>query len=944
MGCQRHCKCSYIRTVNIRVLIHGQRPLKLEELRQALTAQYQNEGHTLLCPDGSFPYSDKDIELVCGSLVHIRNGTLQVVHLTVKEYIQSCSGPDHSYLPMEADSHSSQLATTCLSFLGSNYTQATSDSGSSKVHLQQLRTDAPFIEYAATFWMFHLTHSEAQDSAGVCKQFCKTFNSATTFCWMEMYLALHPRNLPDFFFFLDAIRNWIGGLGQDCHLLEDSNASFIMHWCGAVEQVLREYGLSLIVRPYEIHYINLSFAFTASKLSELYDKFGNINAREESSRFEVHCHPPDRGSEMPSHRRLQGGAESYGGLGSLFFYDSRREVYIWSPGIDDTHEMTLFVQSATDGKLLRPVKYQAPFENASFRDPSKISAYDLSKDGTLLLIVVLLGGYLSQLTLTLAWQIEECLDFSKGLNAAPWARLKFEQVANSGCHRWKREMCIAFRSDGGVCTPAGLIDSALKSVCPSEADIVGAIPGAHEHQLFYSGNGEFLFIVELLDIYKCAWVIKKLTWPKMEKLAEIMLEPFNLRGRMEAVSPSGRYLVFQEHQWGSDPDDLRLLDTLSGNCVAAEKLSLSGFFQVTSCHFSDDEREVNMLFASLSTLEMVTYAGLPNNAYLKSRETLENPYSRIGRDGSAFDWISDDHNHAIKVSPSGMVVQVKFGDKVELLDKIETIDDGSDEPASLTCVLSRAGDRLAHLEISKHTTCLQIFQVANAGKKLRHLEFDDAPCLRGDLLWPGDITMSPDLSLLLIGTNVYDLRLPDDQVTSRPLETVKPPSADDCECVVSSTNAFIAYVPYEDHPQLDVFRLDTQKSSWVRVQPSWPEDRAYLSAQFHPSLPLIAMLYSPITSESDSYMKTGIGATDIPLHVAIIDLNTGNIREVDVLDKSTSLLVKKLEKKFPLNCVKLLTFRQSFCSKRSTSVVVYCVLDSRDNHKLLFFHKLFLQH
>lgn len=57
-----------------------QRPLSVEEFKQALTLHYEMEGDTLLTDDQTFPYSDKDIELICGSLVTVRKGTLQVIH------------------------------------------------------------------------------------------------------------------------------------------------------------------------------------------------------------------------------------------------------------------------------------------------------------------------------------------------------------------------------------------------------------------------------------------------------------------------------------------------------------------------------------------------------------------------------------------------------------------------------------------------------------------------------------------------------------------------------------------------------------------------------------------------------------------------------------------------------------------------------------------------
>ncbi len=77
-------------------LTKNQRPLRIDELKQALKIQYEADEDTLLSDSKSFPYSDKDVELVCGSLIVVRNGSLQVIHLTIKEYLRSSHSPGKS--------------------------------------------------------------------------------------------------------------------------------------------------------------------------------------------------------------------------------------------------------------------------------------------------------------------------------------------------------------------------------------------------------------------------------------------------------------------------------------------------------------------------------------------------------------------------------------------------------------------------------------------------------------------------------------------------------------------------------------------------------------------------------------------------------------------------------------------------------------------------------
>ncbi|KAK0506834.1 hypothetical protein JMJ35_010747 [Cladonia borealis] len=67
--------------------IGSARSISFDELCTALSYQYKLEGQTLLYEDSTFPYSEKDIELMCGSLIIIRNGQVQSAHYTVKSYI-----------------------------------------------------------------------------------------------------------------------------------------------------------------------------------------------------------------------------------------------------------------------------------------------------------------------------------------------------------------------------------------------------------------------------------------------------------------------------------------------------------------------------------------------------------------------------------------------------------------------------------------------------------------------------------------------------------------------------------------------------------------------------------------------------------------------------------------------------------------------------------------
>ena len=772
--------------------------------------------------------------------------------------------------------------------------------------MQQLRASAPFIEYAATFWIFHLTGSEAQSSAEVSKHFYKTFMSASTFCWLETYLVLHPGNLPDLFIFLDALRNWVISSEENGLSPGNFNFSFIAEWCGAMEQVLQEYGQVLVLRPFEIHYFNIDFAFSKGKLAELYGQFGNVDAREKSSRFEIFDHRRRPAREVPPHRRLQCDVEVLR-RGIDILVHARRNVYIWSPKVRDSTEIALFVQSAGNGKRLRHVKWQVNSNETVAKYMLYTSVYNLSRDGSLLLIIVRLSNGTD---LTLIWQIEEYLDFSMGLQAAPWAQLKFQCVSNPHLCPWIYNMSIAFRSDGSVCTPAGLVDSGLKTLSPISADDIGVLLDSNRDKVLYCGNGEFLFVAKYSVRPE---VIEKFTWPDMQKVVEFDLwnmvryasgtEPDAIPGLpdkiyLESVSPSGRHFVcrhFFYHR--SLVAHYILLDTLSGKIVNLERDLDHGY---PLHYFFDDESKINIFSVARGELEVVNYGGLSSSALSTSRQVFPGP----GRFPCFYTGqLCNEHRVAIMISESGVIRCVKFGDNaVELLNEIEMINDGSNETVKFRRFISQISARLALVECRRDIIRLQIFNIIDKGERLRYLELDTRSFTDRIITDLGSITMSPDLSTLVIGSTIYNVGSPDDQIASRPYDLMNI-SWEDRQCVVSSNNAFIVFFPSLPRPQLDIFCLNDDGTSWAQLQPSLPKNVADFSVQFHPSLPLMAILYklhSELPTSGDmSKMLKNVHQYDLPIlhphQVAIIDLKTGEVKPVDVLGNPVSLLVQRSE-------------------------------------------------
>ena len=161
------------------------------------------DGDTLLTDDQTFPYSDKEVELVCGSLVTIRKGVLQVIHLTVKEFLRSPqekSGSTSSRLLVNPDTGSLQLTLVCLRCI-SKYAEPLVDLASQAPYIDWAldpsalkchRARAPLLEYACFSWLVHMIDCKLDDLNKITPTFQKTFGSSTTFSWIEMCMVSQP--------------------------------------------------------------------------------------------------------------------------------------------------------------------------------------------------------------------------------------------------------------------------------------------------------------------------------------------------------------------------------------------------------------------------------------------------------------------------------------------------------------------------------------------------------------------------------------------------------------------------------------------------------------------------------------------------------------------------------------------------------------------------------
>lgn len=866
-----------------------------------------NEGHSLLSTDGSFPYSDKDIELVCGSLVAVRNETLQVVHLTVKQYIISA---DLTKLRLLAATKgaSSQLTLACLGFLERKcakpiakvFPKRPIGAYKDKLNLSLLRSENPFLEYACFSWLVHFVDCTNIDALDVYRAFYRTFDSPSTFGWIESCMTLQPDSVPSLLMGLEDVRDWMDNLQLDGGLTEDSNFAFVSSWCATMEQVLEEYSPVIMKRTTDIYYLDLALAFGAYGLTNTYEKHGGLARREKCSRF-----PTDRircaaRENVPTSRQLKISSEVNDDRLDLFIHEPNRDVFIWSHSWLQNDQHVLFAQSASSGRRLPPMSSSKI--RPSLAQDVRIKSYAMSKDGRFLGIV-----YSDDLLCqsVLIWEIEVTLDFTRRMRASPWARLvhRSETEISPYPDFWS-DPCIAFDHDGVCFTPSGLFRTASGANVFIQGNLIQLLLTTDDRaymdiqRVFYSMDGNFLFVTSTTTI-------TKYTFPSLEVSFQLPLS--NEKREVLMASPSGRYLAFVAGDLVPGASDqaealnsILLVDTLLDNNIVLLDYPDAGetrWKQVL--HFSVDEREV-VAFSfcgqpdstALSHLRICHYSGLPDAIWLRASgkgayEAFLTPRNLC---------VSSDSRTANLVTSSGEVQRIALGDEIKFLDQ----PDEAQELPSRSEFLSQDGCRWATVYFGTDKAQIQIRTVLYSDEPTRDVELQRTPRLGDD--WPKFTTMSMDLSILVLDGDIYRVRdsksgqlLVAAQTLELPRKLAVSQSAKKfwpAKCLVDHTNSYVACVrrtrgAIDPHcpDVLALFRIDHDKPSSPRLQLPLPEDMFGISTQFHPSLPLLMLgfgLHSEISARKHEAKDIVLEVAQFQFHVLLIDMRTMSTCAVDI--------------------------------------------------------------
>ena len=872
------------------------------------------DGDTLLTDDQSFLYSEKDIALICGSLVTIRKGTLQVIHLTVKEFLSSqqeqCD-PASTSLLVNPDHGSVQLTLVCLQCIA-KFAEPLVDLGSMAPQidwaldpsaLERCQVRAPLLEYASFSWLSHIIDCKLDDFLKITPTFQNVFSSLATFSWLETCMVSQPDSTLRLLVGIDEIRDRLDGSRRDLQPHQEPSYQFLAGWCTAMSRVFEEYGVILSRRPWEIYLIDFREVFSADpRLQKLWQEFGETSLRSRDLFFNGH-----RASRLPqakpqSHLQLQKNLQ-FGSIDQepiFLVHDERQHIYIWGETEFVGENNDIFIQNDKTGQRLPPVNGFRGKPGQKWR----LIDHQLSPTGKHLAL------FYNNLTsssepvlelygLTVVWRMKEKISFQRRMNSETWAWIVFSHTSKTSLIDTYSRV-IVFQDDHHCITPIGILNLLDGSRRPLPDSIIDCV---NFTTLFTSCDGRYMFASDSSDG----------TFTQARRFN--LIEPchtVNLSWKEESrplvdVSPTGRYLVLGvssprfdiEHK----EDSLYLYDTHTDKTVELgfpEPLN----YVDSKYYFSRKEtRLIAFLIGRFTGLTIMIWDHIRDTPRLTSHATgLLDTLS----------WRDEIYVHmaaasAVVANRNRSIQRIELGDSIKFLDASKLMDD---YPRRLSA-------------ISKDCSHWASVIYGQKGAKVQNIDLTspDASACHSDLEWSQSdipqvlaqgnslpVGLSPDLCVLIIDAEVFDLsnptrgKSPNKRLTLTPftIEGLPPLLALHrheillwgLECHISSCNSYVIYVGRGDQwgntrrysSAIILYHIDIQNKTSARLDIMLPEGLISPNASFHPSLPLMAISYgSPTATEIEPFKRN-----PPPLRLAICDLRSLAMTTLEIPDDQST--------------------------------------------------------
>ena len=839
------------------------------------------DGDILLTDDRSFPFSDRDVELVCGSLVTIRKGVLQVIHLTVKEFLRSPQGKNgstYNSLLVDPEYGSLQLTLVCLRCIADSAEPLVDlESKSPQIDwavdldaLRRCQARTPLLEYAIFSWLAHLIDCKLDEILKVTSIFEKTFSSLTTFSWVEKCMTLQPDSSLRLSVGISEVYDWLHDPNHGLPVQQEASLQFLAGWCTAMSSVFEGYCAVLSRRPWQIYIIDLHDIFNDDpSLRKMWQKCGTSPLREKDLRLNVHQNPQPQQKRPKPHLQLQKGFHT-GDAGPdpvFLVHDEARNLYIWGEIWIRRNNHCIYIQHEKTGQRLPPAEDLSLEVGQTWR----LVDMELSPNGEYLVLTYFIDLVSDSEVrgLTVAWRIVKDLSFKRRMNSEPWARVIFSHYSTfapfAHCSR-----AIIFTDNHCCFTPVGTLDL----LTMTRRGLPDNVNECHFSGLCYGYSGQYLLVSAVHNPYDSTSIqARRFDLSDPSHSDDFCWE--DKRRRLADVSPSGRYLVLGGVH--SSPEEALYLYDTNLNVTLELLLHEPLDYREGKFHFSKDEsRLIAFLIDRFRGLTVIIWDCLLTAPRLTS-------YAKLDID----QWTHPHQIHIHKAATSAVIVtRTRYIQRVELGDQIELIDpsDLIDGYPHMVSTISKDCSHCALLSYGRNGGKVQIIDLTSANAPARSFDLrwsqsDISEAIDKGLSLP--ISISPDLSVLVINAEVFDLTATIDSrgssknltLTSFTMEAVpallRPYLHQlDCrtlKCRISPCNSYVLYEGRGDQwgdwsrysPVIFLFRINIKEMKSVRLELMLPEHPSSVQASFHPSLPLMAISYGRRrTTESEDNLRT----------------------------------------------------------------------------------------
>ena len=766
--------------------------------------------------------------------------------------------------------------------------------------VMQRQRQAPLAEYASLTWMMHLTECDGVHMLGVSKAFQAAFESPSTFGWVEACMTFQPDSVLRLLVGLEEAIEYVSSLSPDHWPEREPSCVFFTDWCSTLRNIFEDYGSIVSHRPFEIHFLDLRSSF--SRIEQVYEKYSDTPRRDITRYIDGYDSPRSCRPGPLTVRRLQQDVQKGLPLETniFFIHDERRRLYFWGHYRTDLNNVRLFVQNAITGQRLPPaVRLDGEAGREGYLD-----SYGLSPSGEYIVVVYRTKAKnvdsAEGRRLTLVWHISEELRFTKRLRSEPWARISFSH--QSQIRRFRpTENCVVFLDDGYCLTPSGEIHLASSSRRPLFDGLLKGFDLADMdfHGSFYSRNGKYLFISEMLHgIYRAKRVALSM------ETSEYICSWKDSSRRLADVSPSGRFLVLSSDgdmiRTGRGDENLYLYDVSTSETVLLPFVQRLNYYEA-KYHFMKNETEliafIGCWIHGVCMMNVLIWSDLQSDPVLRSHGQLN-----VGFIEPHQIHVNDDESSALMVSEDRVIRRVDFRTQV-------TFPDSSDLNDDYPCTVSRVskdGTRWALLRFGQNKAQLQITDVSAARGPIHRLDLELSPCDEPHLL---AASFSPNLRVLVVDAQVFSIVEGRNGLTATSFTIQGLPELllhyrtrlnfrdwYHLRCLISPCNSYFIYISPGDPiareaapSTLYAFRVDLVSRSSVRLNLHLPKDMTFISADLHPSQQLMLLTYSSFSRPDYQLLEEAP-----PPQVSIVELGSLEMKPI-VLPKNRPFVTRNTE-------------------------------------------------